>query len=309
MAKLSDRERLLLLEEYKKKYSTNTLGPFDVNIVEAVCAPPPSIDYVLPGLPLGEIGLIVAPGGTGKSFLTLQSAIGIATHTEIAGGLWPVTKPGRVIILSLEDSLIFLGQRLYYIAQTMPEFNMGILELLRENLIIRSYAGHRSAYIDSLGELIEDFEQEITAIATGARLLIVDPLRRFHDGDENSSSDVTKIVSVLERIAHKAGCAVIATHHANKTFSGTSQNNARGSSALSDNVRWQINLSHVDQEELENLGFPGYASQYIRVSMPKVNYGMHEQNCILVRGENGVLTKPEKPEPKWSTGGYGRRKG
>jgi hypothetical protein len=40
------------------------------------------LDFVLPGLLVGTVGMIAVPGGTGKTFWMLQIAIRIASYNQ-----------------------------------------------------------------------------------------------------------------------------------------------------------------------------------------------------------------------------------
>ncbi|MGH9065337.1 MAG: AAA family ATPase [Acidimicrobiales bacterium] len=56
------------------------LGPA-LNVRQLVSVPPDPYDYVLPGPPAQKAGLLVGPGGSGKSRLMLAWAIGVALGT------------------------------------------------------------------------------------------------------------------------------------------------------------------------------------------------------------------------------------
>jgi hypothetical protein len=46
-----------------------------LDIATALRSPRPVLDCVLPGLPVGTVGNLVAPGATGKTQLLLQLAV------------------------------------------------------------------------------------------------------------------------------------------------------------------------------------------------------------------------------------------
>lgn len=63
---------------------------------------------------------------------------------------------------------------------------------------------------------------------TGAGLLVVDTLARsMAGGDENSSNDVGIVISRLDELREKHGCAVVVVHH-----TGHEKSRPRGSTAL-----------------------------------------------------------------------------
>src|SRR5579885_96431 len=57
-----------------------------------------TLDFVLPGLLSGNVGLIVGQGAVGKSMLALSIGLGVATGRKVAGGLWTPGGVGPVVI-------------------------------------------------------------------------------------------------------------------------------------------------------------------------------------------------------------------
>ena len=77
-----------------------------LDIMAAFTNEPPELDFVLPGFLAGSVGALFSPGATGKSFLVLEAAMGVAC--SVAGGDLLNLQPGhtgRVIYLgSLEKT-------------------------------------------------------------------------------------------------------------------------------------------------------------------------------------------------------------
>ena len=218
---------------------------------------PPPFDFVLPGLQAGEVGMLPAPGGTGKTFLMLQLAMSIATATPFAD-VWDAPRKGKVVFLTAEDTKQVLHHRLYYMHPPMEwkdniTANMDVVSLAGSIPRLLIVGKNRTA---ERGDWFED----MLSLATGARLLIVDPLSRFHSCDENDASQMTMLVQTFEAIAKQTGAAIIFTHHSNKVAqqhgSGATQSSARGSSALTDGVRWQMNLWKMSKEEAQEKHVP-----------------------------------------------------
>jgi replicative DNA helicase len=57
--------------------SANSL-PEKVDLAAAFSGPPPELDWVWPGFLAGTVGVLVAAGGTGKSYWALQAAMAVA---------------------------------------------------------------------------------------------------------------------------------------------------------------------------------------------------------------------------------------
>lgn len=228
----------------------------------------PPLDFVLPGLMPGALGLLVGIGGTGKSFLALETAISLSVGRAIAGGLFPASPPGRVVYLAGEESDRLLAERL---RGTLDLDGRSRLD--PKNLILLPLAGQDCRLVSQGAPT--DLLSELKERAQGARLIIIDPIRRFHDGDENDSSAVTRLVVVLESLAKHTGAAVLALHHANRASAsdGGSQHASRGSTALVDGARWQLNLSVMDEKTAAAHGFTETERlSHIAADIAKSNY-------------------------------------
>lgn len=244
------------------------------------------LDFVLPGLMPGSFGLLVAPGATGKSQLALDIAISQALGRPTAGGLFPATDPAKVVYLASEESDRLLAERIRPLCQLDEQADTN----LHQNLVILPMSGESCSLLaDGRPTALYD---ELVAIAQGARLIIIDPVRRMHSGDENNSSDMTKLVITMEKLAKSAGAAVLGLHHANRASSGDagSQNASRGSSALVDGARWQINLSRMDDKAAEaHMLSEAERQLYVAVDFAKTNYLPPRQRCWLKRHAGGRL--------------------
>lgn len=269
----------------------------------ALHAPLPPLDFVLPGLLPETFGLLIAPGATGKSQLTLDIAVSLALGREAAGGLFTRGIPRRVVVLAGEESDRLLAERIRNLLspdeQTDPN--------LHKNLVLLPMAGESCTLLEN-GRPTSIYD-ELRAIAEGARLIVVDPLRRIHDGDENDSSDMTRVVVAMEQLAKATGAAVLGLHHANRasTADSSSQNASRGSSALVDGARWQVNLSRMDERIADRHTISdAERAQYVALDYAKTNYLPPQPRAWLRRGAGGRLSLtqlPTTPQKGRSVGG------
>ena len=84
------------------------------------------------------------------------------------------------------------------------------------------------------------------------------------------------------------------THHSNKGGqqhgAGGNQSSARGSSALTDGVRWQMNMWKMSKEEAQEMHVPDDVRwKYVALTMAKANNIPMDTVTWLERGEGGVL--------------------
>lgn len=252
-------------------------------------------------LPLGKTGMLVAPGGTGKSQFLMQLCASVATGLPLAG-YWHANEPGGVVYIAAEDDADELHRRFYNTAEQLRQATkLDGAAALRENLLIFSAAARnnlmtkatrtgeveKTDYADRLLESLKPIQEP--------RLIVIDPASRFRGGEENSAEDATRFVEALEYIAKESGATVLIAHHANKaSFLGgdQSQNASRGSSALTDGVRWQMNLTSVTKEEARRLGvLEKDRGHYLTATVTKNNYAPPQPTVMLHRCAGGYLVR------------------
>lgn len=279
--------------------------PPKLDIAMLLRSSPPVPDHVLPGLPVGALGLLVAPGGTGKTMLLLQTAVAIAIGKPFLNGAMANLargEPARVVLFAAEETVDELHRRLHQVVRQLvnAQQNLGetlqqpsMLDLLSDNLCIYPMAGATRLRLDGT----EGSEQELAFLreaSKGARLVILDPLRQFHSGDENDSWVMTNLVHQCLSIATQERCAFLLAHHTNKQATVTGYGDkaaaSRGSAALTDAARWQLNLSELDVSLARHWGVkPSEAWQYVRADLAKSNYLGSQPPVVLRKGAGGVL--------------------
>lgn len=260
-----------------------------IDILKAFSEEPRPKDFVLPGLLSGTVGALISPGGVGKSFWALQAAIAVAAGKEAdLLGISP-QGTGRVVILVAEDPAIEIQHRLHSIGQHIdPDIRASVAE----NLDI-----YECRHIDITDNKHLD---NIKRLIYGARLVFLDTIRRFHLMDENSTRDMTMLIDKLERLVEETNTTIVYLHHTNKASAlsgdGDKQQAARGSSVLTDNVRWQayvqrmsltesLKLSdRIDRQPIEEL-----RAFYIKFGVAKVNCSQPVPEKWYYRHRGGVL--------------------
>ncbi|MDX1975008.1 MAG: AAA family ATPase [Rickettsiales bacterium] len=263
-------------------------------------APPPRRWVIEDSLPLRKTGIVVAPGGTGKSQWAIQLILSVATGTALAN-CWDIGESGTVLALFAEEEAEELHRRLYSTVQAMnPDSEK--LESIKKRVLIKSVVGENNFMTgkNKDGELGETdyLERLLLAIEEikNIKLIIIDPISRFRGGNEIDNDDATRFVVVLEKLSKLTGATVIGLHHASKASmneSNSNQSASRGASALVDGVRWVMNMQTMTEAEAKIYNIPkdsrGY---YVKFTVTKNNYAAPQSGEIwLFRGENGVLSK------------------
>jgi RecA-family ATPase len=285
-----------------------------LDVAAVLRSPPPPLDFVLPGLLAGTVGVLVSPGGVGKSML----ALGLATSVAAGRDAWQLTgedsRPGPVIVVSAEDPAVILARRLHSLRDSAkPLFkDPGVVERLHVKCVhgrgfsLGSWDG--SAFEPS--EALTTLEREVAELRP--RLLVFDTLNRCLAGvSENDNAAVGRIISEIERIVAPTGTAALVLHHVSKATAlggqGGEQQAARGASAITDNARLQLNLVGMTVEDAEARGITAEGRrQWVRLVTSKCNYAAPSDDRWLRREAGGVLAQAEPPEPR-ATGRKGGR--
>jgi len=299
-----------------EKTSAKAFGNY-LDVRKMLTTSPPKLNHVLPGLLEAVVALLAAPGGTGKTMFLLQLAFAIATGESLCGGLFDDVPPecarskapGKVVFLAAEESAHLLWHRVHAVAQHILDIELprqsqqerdALLGHLEQNLRLYPLLGRpRAVLLDSDHEP-SDLFNELLEVSKDAKLVILDPLRQFHRGDENDSGNMTAVVQTLQVLAARTGAAVILAHHTNRASSnqgnGDAAGAARGSTALTDGVRWQVNLSNLTPELARDYKIPtGEEGRYVRVNIAKANYLAPYGTRVLQRGPRGTLSLVASP--------------
>lgn len=257
----------------------------DINILAAFKEEPRAFDFILPNFSAGTLGALIAPGGTGKSMFALQLAMSTACGEDFNHVLnLPDIKLGKVVYLSGEDGSLSIEHRIHALGKYLSKKQQ---KLIANNLQIRT-----TNHFWDLTQPVS--KKQLSKLATGKRLLILDTLSKFHHGNENSSQEMNKLLNSLEEIISETNCAILYLHHTNK-FSvfnsiGDIQQASRGSSVLVDNVRWQGYLSTMSEKEAKYYQIPNTERDlYVRFGVNKSNFGRVSKPIWLIRTEEGVL--------------------
>lgn len=274
-----------------------------LDVAAALSAPPPTLDFVLPGLLAGTMGVLVSPGGAGKSLLALELAVSIAAGRDIwhvAGG---DPTPGPALVVSAEDPAVILARRLHALNDSAldPFDQPDVLDRLRIKAVhgrsfsLGSWDG--SAFTPSAD--LHVLEREIAELRP--RLIVFDTLNRCLAGiPENDNAAMGRIVSEIERIIAPTGTAALVLHHTSKATAlsglGDQQQAARGAGAITDNARFQLNLVTMTKEDAEARGIPDEERRsWVRAIVTKANYSAPPPDRWLKREIGGVLADAEPP--------------
>jgi hypothetical protein len=211
-------------------------------------------------LPRGHVSLLAAPGGSGKSFLTLQLAASVATGEPWLcyrggqdGGFELETKrPGRVLLLSAEDDWQIVNNRLTHIALDLCLDRQALrdnIEALLDVSISFADIGDNRTVSQSA-----DYHGLCRAIRTGRfDLVIIDSLALVAPDDIEKDNGlahrfIREYLARATRAAEKPP-AVVLTHHTSKPKDNNrpDQHAIRGASGIVNGAREALLLSPMER--------------------------------------------------------------
>jgi replicative DNA helicase len=265
--------------------------------------------------PLGETSLLIAQGGTGKSYFLLGLMVALATGTPY--GEFKPKKRNKVLGLFGEDSKVVLHTRTRNIIKALGldkdlyrlnDLNKNFNALSVINMRLVEYGDHQNPIFTENFSLLRDFLAKEKAKGEPVDVLILDPLIRFYGLNENDNQHAAFFVdTVLGALQKEFNLSIIIAHHVPKsaskgftalTISDIEQISPRGASAFLDNCRYALAMMKVSQKEAKKYGIQEQDyKKFVAIKPIKNNYTGETANpSFLRRNDQGVLTaaNPQK---------------
>lgn len=176
-------------------------------------------------LPVGGILVVSGSSKAGKSLAVTDLMLLLAGGEGMFLERFRVNAPGPVVYCQAEVSRASLKYRLNTIAASR--------EMLWEPLPLKFYCGpfdlQSQRHVSALTKAL---------IAAKAKYMILDPLARYHKGNENSTEIMGAVLSNFERAAKDAGLAgaILVHHHGKPSADAPKQgvHRMRGASVIGD---------------------------------------------------------------------------
>lgn len=253
----------------------------------------------------GEVGLLVAAGGVGKSWLLTHLGACIATGRPWLELFTPNSEGGKVLLVLAEEKTVeakrrvqSLARRLGMVGERDPKLDFDgtnpNAERALDNLHVWGMAGEdvgltRETEGGEL-ELTQAHKDLVEYLETNGpfALVAIDPLSRFAPADaEKDNHAATRFIQAVERLTMVSGNpTVLVAHHSSKNArkegTGAAGVASRGVSGLTDGARWVAELTR--SEALD--GCP----VLVDFAVTKSNYTAHTRATLVQRPEaKGML--------------------
>jgi RecA-family ATPase len=245
---------------------------------------PPTLDQYLslprdhnmwvikPWLPIGGKCLIYSSAKTGKSSLAMQLAHAVSGNAAEWMG-FPVVTHGRVIYIQIDTPRSTWAGRIDTMRTNGFVFNNPNLAIVDTEFLGEELKCFPPDILQPVN--VEKFGQLIHAYAP-VDLVIIDTLRKFHSGDENSSTAMTAVMNNIKKVCYPA--AIVLISHDSKPQPDVDReviSGHRGSTAVVAEMDGIIQLSKT------RLKYAGRSIEQGAVKVrPKVLYG-EQVNTIM----------------------------
>lgn len=256
----------------------------------------------------GELCVIAAPRGIGKTFFTYNLAKLLASGTGKLMGTLAVERPARVLLCQgeLEEwqshaRWQMIGGKPVNVAETWAPWRIRVQRHRRPNS-----DGGWDEWTDA--QVDEGLEQAI--VDHGVEVLVIDPWRTYYAGSENSNDEVEQALTALTAMARRTGIALVIVHH----ISGKTDPSRviepedlwRGATRLPDWASTRVTiLPHYSAKAAEEAGLSRNAARrhvdvhFLRRAEPTDDF------CAVLNGETGWWERWEGGVPG---AGHGRGK-
>lgn len=183
-------------------------------------------------IPAGAITLMVGIPGAKKSWLAYSLALATARCGEWLGKrVTPMGPTPRVVIFNYDNPTPECGRRFKRLGM-QPEDPIFFHSVDLDPLRLPKAA-------ESIRAIVAEMQPS---------LVVIDSFRQAHESDENSSSDMAKVMGCYKQL-YTNGCAVVIVHHANKSELATGLSKTRGSGEIPASADCQIDVSFDKDSE------------------------------------------------------------
>ncbi|NMW21354.1 MAG: AAA family ATPase [Chlorobiaceae bacterium] len=191
-------------------------------------------------LTAGGILQLTGAGKIGKTMLLLNILFGLAIGRYVLG--FRISKPRRVLYLNGENSSRTMQSRLKLLRDYFC-IDDEQADLLRKNLLIVN-----GGFSIQQPDVLKDIRGNLKEIRPG--VLVIDPLKNFYSGEENSADDMRKFMVAVRELIREFNLTVIIIHHTGKKQNDNNFYSGRGSSLLADDAETTVSF----QKDANNKG-------------------------------------------------------
>lgn len=185
--------------------------------------------------------ILAGASKSGKSFMLIELALCLASGTPWLGY---ECRECKVLYVNLEIARASFLKRVDDVSKIM-NLERGTWN---ENLKILNMRGVHTNIEEMRGALIAEILSEEAETGVPFGVVILDPIYKISDGEENSAKDVGRFCANVDVICNETGAAVIFSHHHSKGDQGykSAQDRASGSGVFARDPDTMIDMIELD---------------------------------------------------------------
>ena len=177
-------------------------------------------------LTAGGILQLTGAGKIGKSMLLLNLCYGLALGRDTLG--FGIGKARKVLYVNGENSALTMQSRLRYLSDYYC-IDDEQADSIRGNLLFAS-----TGLLLPKPEAMAEIRGNLAEVKP--EVLILDPLKNFYSGEENSADNMREFMAAVRLLIQQFNITVIIVHHTGKKQNDNSFYSGRGSSLLADDA-------------------------------------------------------------------------
>jgi hypothetical protein len=247
----------------------------------------------------GEITVLAAPGGTGKSSYAIGVSAELAANKSVLGEKIWIHQP-KVLYVNGEDSKEENVRRIwsFCLKHHIRDQDIQRLHFLgsddwrtQQLSFLRSERGN--SVLDGNG--VTFLEHMLDAVKPD--LLVLDPLLAFcGGGNVNDNAVMALVMRALKRLANKFNCAVLILHHTRKGGEPGSAEAVSGASSIVNLARRAISVVPMTKEEATKFAvLPSEYRKHFKIVSAKANLVPPSDVCPWYKLESVTLPNAEPP--------------
>jgi len=184
-------------------------------------------------IPEHALTVIAGDTGCGKSLISFYFADRISKGKDILNNPEFATKKCNVLIVDQEMNEDDYIDRAQKICEGRPNIYIAYEQRIRVTEEKR------------LNEIVEFAKEKEIG------LIMFDTFSKIHQGDENSNTEMTKVLDILVNLARQHNISIVVIHHHNKNKDASGYGKGRGASAIVDNCASYLEVkSKKDTNEM-----------------------------------------------------------